>query len=184
MTDTRVFATAKNAPNSITLAMMTDASIGTAELVNGSATTQKMKPTIMTVAGNNGGSRQFCTAQLTDYNIVGTDITYTSGPTNEWIHLSGSALINCQSASGGQFYIADNTTPISKTVFMQIANTYVTAVQDCFFQIAANTTKTFRLRYKSGSGSNTAGEICNSSGDQTAVPSFGVELRLIAFGRT
>ena len=175
ITDTRVFATAKNASNSITLAMMTDGSVGTSELVDLAATTRKMKPTYQRVAGNNGGSRQ--TYSNSTITITGTSMSYTSGPTNEVLWISGHVMASLQ--PGSQVWVQDGTTPISKSWYAESGTAWRNYGPNCFFEIAANTTKTFSIGANGGGG-----EICNSSGDQAASPSFGVELKILSFGRT
>lgn len=175
ITDTRVFATAKNASNSITLAMMTDGSVGTSELVDLAATTRKMKPTYQRVAGNNGGSRQ--TYSSTTITINGTQLSYTSGPTNEVLWISGHVMANLQ--PGSQVWVQDGTTPISKSWYAESGTAWRNYSPNCFFEIAANTTKTFSIGANGGGG-----DICNSSGDQAASPSYGVELKILSFGRT
>lgn len=175
ITDTRVFASAKNASNSISLSMMQDNSVSSDELVNLAAVTRKLRPTYMRQAGNNGGSRQYYAN--TTVTIVGTSLTYTSGPTNEVLWLKGFAM--CNLLPGSQLWIQDGTTPISKSWYAESPQVWRNYAPDCFFDMPANTTKTFSMAANGGGG-----DICNSISDTTSSPSFSVELRLLAFGRT
>jgi hypothetical protein len=165
--------------NSVSKAKMQDGSVDTAELVDGAATTRKVKPTYVVVNGNNGGSRQTFPSANTTYTITGASYSYTSGPTAEVLDISANALIQA-TGIGGMFFIQAGSTPISKGHYNTNGGyqTYHTRV---LYNIAANTTVTLSAAYRtSGTG---GGDVCNSASDQALSPSYGAELRIVAWGR-
>lgn len=165
--------------NSVSKAKMQDSSVDTAELVDLAATTRKMKPTYIVMNGNNGASRQTFPGANTTYGIVGTSYSYVSGPTAEVLDISAQALINA-SGLGGQFFIRVAGTPVSKSHYTNQTGYFMCHTR-CLYNIAANTTVTIDAAFRTaGTG---GGDVCNTAGDQSASPSFGSEMRIIAWGR-
>jgi hypothetical protein len=172
--------TASIQDNAISKAKMQDNSVDTAEMVDLAATTRKMKPTYVVVAGNNGGSRQQFPTANTTYTITGTAYAYTSGPTAEVLDISAQGLISA-TTGGGMFFIQAGSTVVSKGHY-NINSSYQTHYARTFYNIAANTTVTISAAFRTSSPGG--GEVCNTAVDQSQSPSYGVELRIIAWGRT
>lgn len=171
--------------NSITGVKLVDAIVSTAKLINGAATTSKVRPNYVVQAGSTGTtSRQSFSAPNTVYSIQGSSFTYTSGSTNELLDIDANALINPGTHGDGLFYIAVNGTPVSRAEYMGINNTWITCKAKALYPIAANTTVTIDSRFRTGGTTTTAATVCNSTGDQSSSPSYGQEVRLIAWGRT
>lgn len=192
ITDARLLVTV--ASNLINSASIQDGSVNTAELANLSVSTSKIQDQAVStrkIAANyvilNGSTgtttRQTMTAINTTYQITGSVITYTSGPTNELLDISGTALINPGASSDSHTFIAINGNQVGRSFYIQTPNVYITAVPHAYYPIAANTTVTIDMRYRTGPGSTTA-TVCNATTDQSQSPSYGIELRLLAWGRT
>lgn len=176
--------TASIQANSVDATKIPDNTITTAKIQNGNVTTQKTKPTYIVQAGSTDTTtRQSFTLSNTVYSITGTSFTYTSGPTNEVLDLDANALINPDAAPDGQFFIAVNGVAASKSHYVSQANIWTACRARVLYPIAANTTITIDARYRTG-GATATGSVCNATSDQSSSPSFGVEVRLIAWGRT
>jgi hypothetical protein len=191
ITDVRVLVTV--ASNLVNTASLQDNAVGTAEIAPAAvttakvadlaATTQKMRPTTLLIAGNNGASRQLFPAANTTYVVAGLSTTYTSGPTNEVLEISANGLYNPQTSTGTMFFVAVNGTPVSKAHYLSIASNYTTVHSHGLYNIPANTTVTIDARIRTAAA-NAGAEICNSAGDQSNSPSYGTEMRIVAWGRT
>jgi len=170
--------------NSISSIKIIDGIISTAKLAQGAATTPKVRPTHIIQAGSTGTTtRQSFTLANTVYSITGTSFNYTSGATNEMLDIDANALINPGAAPDGQFFIAVNNSAIGKSYYVSITNSFTTCSSRVLYPILANTTITIDSRYRTG-GASATGSVCNSTSDQSNSPSFGIEIRLIAWGRT
>lgn len=179
---TNMVNTAAIQDNSISTVKIQDSAITDTKILNGAVTTRKVKPTYIVMNGNNGASRQTFPSANTTYSVVGTSTSYTSGPTNEILDISGTGLCNPgASGAGAQLFIAVGGTAVSKSHYFGVNNVHATGNPRCLYPIAANTTVTIDLRYRTVAA---GGEICNSASDQSNSPSFGSELRIVAWGRT
>lgn len=192
ITDTRTLVTlASNLINTssiqdsaVSTVKIADNAVSTAKIANQSVNTTKMVSKYVVANGSTGSTtRQTFPSANTVYAISGTSISYTSGVTNEVLDLQAMALINPGNTPDGQLYIAVNGTPIGKSHYYAQANVFIPGHVRVFYNIPANTTVTIDLRYRTG-GSAGTGTVCNSTTDQSASPSYGVELKLMAWGRT
>lgn len=190
ITDVRVLVTLANnlvntaaiQDNAVTTAEIAPNAVTTTKVADLANTTQKLKPNWTTVAGNNGASRQLFPAATTTYVVNGTSTVYTSGPTNEMLEISAQGLMNVGASTGTMFFIAINGVIASKGHYISQANMHLQVNAQCLYGIPANTTVTIDARIKTaGAAANL--EICNSASDQSQSPSYGVELRYIAWGR-
>jgi hypothetical protein len=166
--------------NSVSTSKMQSNSVTTAKVADTQITTRKTKPTYMVSSGNSGATRQQFPSGSTVYSITGTSVSYTSGATTEMLDISATALIS-HTGSDGYFYIAAGTTPVGKCYYSTRPGTYSTMTARAFYEMAANTTITFDARFKTNATGG--GEVANNATDQSSSPSFGTELRLIAWGR-
>lgn len=176
--------TASLQDNAVNTAEIAATAVTTAKVADLAITTQKIKPNWVSIAGNNGASRQLFPAANTTYVVAGTSTTYTSGPTNEMLEISAQGLINVAAATGTMFFIGINGVVASKGHYISQANIHLPAYAHCLYGIPANTTVTIDARVRTSGTAAATAEICNSAGDQSQSPSYGVELRYIAWGRT
>lgn len=189
ITDTRTLVTL--ASNLVDSAAIQDSSISTpkiansainsAKIANQAVTTEKVSVKYQSVNGSTGTTtRQTFPAANTSYLITGSSMSYTSGPTNELLQISGNALI-AQSVAGGMYYLAINGNIVGKTHYTELT-TYLSRTSEAFYPIAPNTTVTIAAYFRTaGTG---GGTVCNSTTDQSSAYSYGVQTRVVAWGRT
>jgi hypothetical protein len=91
--------------------------------------------------------------------------------------------MNVSTSTGTMFFIAINGVIASKGHYISTANMHLQVNAQCLYGIPANTTVTIDARVRTA-GAAAGCEICNSASDQSQSPSYGVELRYIAWGRT
>lgn len=165
----------------ISTSKIQDNAVATAKVANLAMTTPKIRPTYKTVAGNNGVDRQTFPTANTIYVIVGTSISYTSGPTTELLYIWGTAMVNMSGSVGAQVYLTVNGTQVGKSVYVGEIGVWITCRGFAYYEIPANTTITIDQRVRTpGTG---GGSVTNKDTDQSADPSFGVQTGMIAFGR-
>lgn len=188
ISDQRVFVTsATDIVNNASLqnlavstAKLQDSSVTTAKIANLAATTPKVKPTYVQFAGNNGASRQSTPTANTTYVVTGTSFNYTSGATAEVLFVKGHAMTQF-TVGGNQSFLTVNGTQIGRSFYTDYTG-WISKWVEGWYEIPAATTVT--IDYRCRTGGTGGGSICNASTDMTGTPNFGIQMYLVAWGRT